>query len=185
MSRILAFVAFVVSLGIFFFYVNPTLSGSIADIKTGIASDDSALAAAATFSAQQQRLVDAQKTIGASNLARLALLLPDSVNNVGLILDLNALAARSGLQISSIDVSPLAQAAAASKDVAAIPSGVQTPEQSMDFSLKAVGTYSAMKTFLTGIEKSQRLLDVQSLSLTGSDTGVYTYTMKIRLYWLR
>jgi hypothetical protein len=42
-----------------------------------------------------------------------------------------------------------------------------------------------MQTFLTGIEKSARLLDVQDILVTGSDTGVYTYQMTMRLYWLR
>ncbi|MBU6214587.1 type 4a pilus biogenesis protein PilO [Patescibacteria group bacterium] len=181
-SRTLSIVAVIVALGIFFGYINPTLSGSIADTKTKIASDDKALAAASSFAAQVKRLTDAQNTIGSANLARLMLLLPDSVNNIGLILDLNALAAKSSISVSAIDVSPIAQASAT---VPGTGPGIQSPEQSMDFSLTLVGTYSAFKTFLAGIEKSQRLLDVQDLSIQGSDTGVYTYKLKIRLYWLR
>ena len=38
---------------------------------------------------------------------------------------------------------------------------------------------------MAGIEKSLRLLDVQDLVVKGSDTGVYTYQMHIRFYWLR
>lgn len=184
-SRLLAVIAFAVALGIFFFYINPTLSGPIAAAKSSIATDESALAAAATFTAQVKKLQDAEKAIGTNNLNRLSLLLPDSVNNIGLILDLDALAARSGLQVSSIDVAPIAQSTDSTMGPADTGSAQAGSYQSMDFSISAAGSYSALKTFLGGLEKSQRLLDVQDISLQGSDTGIYTYKMKIRLYWLR
>ena len=55
----------------------------------------------------------------------------------------------------------------------------------MAATLSAVGTYPSLKSFLAGVERSARLLDVQSLSVKGSETGVYTYEIKLRLYWLR
>jgi len=185
-SRILAVVAFATALGIFFFYVNPTLSGPVNDTKVGIASDDRALAAAGAFATKVAKLTKAQEDIGAENLASLFLMLPDSVNNIGLILDLNALAARSGVSISHIEVSPLAENSATSASSAAtLPTGAQNLEQSLDFSLTVESSYAAFKTFLDALEKSKRLLDVQDISIQGSDTGVYTYLLKVRLYWLR
>jgi len=62
---------------------------------------------------------------------------------------------------------------------------VTNPVGSADMQVSAVGTYAALKTFLGSVEKSQRLLDVQDLSIKGSDTGVYGYDMKLRFYWLR
>ncbi len=46
---------------------------------------------------------------------------------------------------------------------------------SVDLSLSAVGTYGALQAFLLGIEKSARVLDVQNMLVTGSDTGIYNY----------
>lgn len=185
-SRILAVVAFAVALGIFFFYINPTLSGPIASAKLDIASDENALAAADTFTAQVKKLSDAQKAVGPANIARLELLLPDSIDNVGLIIDLNALAARSGLHAANIDVAPVAKASDAAPANAADTGSVSAgPYQSLSFTLSALGSYTALKTFLSSLEKSQRLLDIQDLTVQGSDTGIYTYTMNIRLYWLR
>lgn len=186
-DRILPLFALMVAIGIFFVYVNPTWSGSIAAAKAAIASDNQALAAARIYANQQNELAAARNAIDPADLARLATFLPNSVDNVGLILNLNALAARSGLSLSNIDVaknsastgSTNANTAGTLSVAAASPVGL------VDISLSAVGTYTALKTFLDGVEKSERLLDVQDLVIRGSDTGVYTYQIKLRLYWLR
>lgn len=182
-SRIVPFLALLVAAGIFFGYVSPAWSGSIAEKKAAIASSEKTLLAAASFLAHQDELMKARDAMDPTNLERLAKLLPDSVNNVGLILDLNALAARSGLVVSNIDVSTPTPVSATADGFG--PAEYVSPEQSVTISLSAVGPYSALKTFLAGVEKSGRLLDVQDLAIQGSETGVYTYRMKIRIYWLR
>lgn len=186
-SRILPSVALMVAIGIFFAYVNPAWSGRIAVTKASIASDDRALAAAARYTTQQNELAAARNAIDPADLARLDTFLPGSVDNVGLILDLNALAARSGLSLSNIDVTTnTASTASPNSNIAsALPAAVTSPVGSVELSLSAVGTYTALKTFLSGVEKSERLLDVKDLLVKGSDTGVYTYQIKLRIYWLR
>ena len=187
-SRVLPLLALIATIAIFFGYVKPTWSGEIANLNTAIAADDQALAAADAYASQQNALIAARNAINPQDLSRLSTFLPSSADNDGIILDLNALAARSGLSLSSIDVS---KNAAADATPTSAPNGTfsATPStgsvNSVDLSLSAVGTYSAFQTFLQGIEKSLRLLDVQSLSVTGSDTGSYNYSMTIRLYWLR
>ncbi|OYV27862.1 MAG: hypothetical protein B7W98_00850, partial [Parcubacteria group bacterium 20-58-5] len=161
-SRILPGVALILAVGIFFIYVNPTWSGSIAATQAAIASDNQALAAATEYTSQQNQLAAARDAIDPSALTRLSTLLPDSVDNVGLILDLNALASASGLSLSSIDVATNA-VPSNSGSVGALPAPSASSIGSVDLSLSAVGTYTALKAFLSGIEKSERLLDVQDL----------------------
>ncbi len=192
-SKVLPFLALIIAIGIFFGYVNPTWSGSIASDKDAIALDDLALAAASQYTAQQNTLASARNAISPQDLARVAAFLPDSVDNVGLILDLNALAARSGLSLANIDVVSSAAASGAQGTVGSaagsmagnVGIGATNPVGSVDLSLSAVGTYSALKSFLIGVERSARLLDVQDIIIKGSDTGVYNYQMTLRLYWLR
>ena len=182
-DRIIPLFSLMVAVGIFFAYVNPTWSGHIAETKAAIVSNDQALVAASAYTARQNTLAAARNDIDPENLARLAVFLPDSVDNVGLILDLNALAARSGLSLSNIDVTK--NVAASSDASGALPVDRVNPTSSIDLSLSAIGTYTALQAFLVGIEKSTRLLDVQDIVVKGSDTGVYTYQMKLRIYWLR
>lgn len=180
-TRLIPTFAFVIAAGIFFGYVAPTWSGSISEARATIKANNKALAAATTYATQQNELAAARNAISSSDIARLETLLPNSVDNVGLILDLNALAARSGITLSNVDV--LTNAAAVGSANAA--ARAANPVGSVDLSLSAVGTYTALQSFLAGVERSQRLLDVRDLVVKGSDTGVYTYQMKITIYWLR
>lgn len=190
-NRILPFLALVIAALIFFGYVKPTWSGQIAEIKLAIANNEQALAAADEYVTKQNTLASARNGIEQENLDRLAVFLPDSVDNVGLILDINALAARSGLSLSNIDVvaNDAVNAGGGSKSLISssgvLPSSKSSFVGSVDMSLSAVGTYAALQSFLIGIEKSARLLDVRDIVVRGSDTGVYSYQMTIRLYWLR
>lgn len=187
-SRILPALALMLAIGIFFAYVNPTWSGAIAATNAAIALDDEALAAADQYAKQQNALASARAEISQENLARLSTFLPDSVDNVGLILNLNALAARSGLSLANIDV--LTDTSNTVQNTSGATAGARSaaaknPVGSINLSLSAVGTFTALQAFLHGVERSARLLDVQDLVVKGSDTGVYSYQMTLRLYWLR
>ena len=181
---IIPFAAFVISIGIFFTYVQPTWNGPIAKAKQLIAADDQALVASKQYITQQNQLASARDAIDPANLAALSAFLPSSVDNVGLIIDLNALATRSGLSVSNIDVvngSELKSNTDKGVQIAA----AKDPIGSVTLTFAAVGSFTAFNSFLSGVEKSARLLDVQDLTVRGSDTGVYSYQMTLRLYWLR
>jgi hypothetical protein len=188
-SRILPAIAFAAALGIFFLYVNPMWTGTIAAAKASIAADDQALLAAKQYSAQQNQLAAARDSIDPANLSALSVFLPDSVDNVGIILDLNALAARSGLSVSNIDVVTMAADSGAGSaqgaGLGALPAAPANPVNSVNLNLSALGTFAAFQNFLIGIERSARILDISDIVVKGSDTGVYSYQMVIRLYWLR
>ncbi len=187
-NRILPSTALIIALIIFFAYVNPTWTGAIARARAVIASDNNALVSAQQYTKQQNQLASARDAIDPAMLVKLTTFLPNSVDNVGLILDLNALAARSGLSVANIDVITNAtnkNNKQISQNVNPISSSALSSVGSVDLSLSAVGTFSALQTFLSGVEHSERLLDVHDLVIKGSDTGVYRYSMTIRLYWLR
>lgn len=194
-SRVLPFLSLMLSIGIFFAYVNPVWSGPIKNAKIAIANNEQALKAADDYKKKENQLASARSAIDKENLDRLSTFLPDSVDNVRLILDINALAARSGLSLANIDVAKNDSGNVSTDVKTSMPAGstltgtqstvLANPVGSVDLTLSAVGTYSALHSFLAGIEKSARLLDVRDIVVKGSDTGVYNYKMTIRLYWLR
>jgi Tfp pilus assembly protein PilO len=181
MNQILSIGAFVLTLGIVFGYIQPTWSGSIKESKMSIANTEQSLATAELYLAQQNQLASARNAISEERLKQLELFLPNSVDNVGLTLDLHALAGRSGVTLSNIDVSlPGGSDQAESGNAFVLPT-----VGSLNLSLTAIGTYTAFHTFLRNIERSARLLDVQDISVKGSETGVYEYQVTMRLYWLQ
>ena len=52
-------------------------------------------------------------------------------------------------------------------------------------SFSVSSSYDNFQNFLTDLEKSQRLVDITSLSVAGNDTGIYDFSVGIRTYWLK
>ena len=209
-SRLIPILLIVGAGALFIAYTQPTYGGSIATLKTEIRDLDMALDAAEQFKMKEVELTRQRNLISPEQLARLDAFLPDSVDNVQLIVDLNSLAVRSGVVLSDFDIAgssdteetesaqatgaPMPGAAdpmAAGSAVAPIGSPATLaltagqPTESLELSVAATGSYAAFRTFLAGVEQSLRPLDVVELSVDDSNTGVYTYDITFRLYWLR
>lgn len=181
MTRLLPAVFILIAIGLFFGYVNPTYTGPVAALREDIQSYDSALAAAREFKQKEQELIARRSQILPEDTARVEAFLPDSVDNVQLILDLNALAERSGITLSNFDVATGREEQ--ENDQVMLES--ESPVSELDLSLSATGSYAAFKSFLLGTELSLRPLDLVELNISDSPTGVYTYEMTYRIYWLR
>jgi hypothetical protein len=200
-TRLLPFAAILISIAAVFFYIRPTFAGAIATNKTQIASYDAALAAASRFTQKEAELTTAAASIPGDSMNRLNAFLPDGVDNIQLILDLNGLAARSGMVLSNFDVGAAPAGAKASgsptspptqtgpSGTNSLPSSGPTVSanggvDSLDLSLTASGTYQSFRVFLAAIESSLRPLDIKSITVHQSKTGVYMYDITIRIYWL-
>jgi len=180
-SRILPVLLILIAIGLFFGYVNPTYTGAVAALRTEIQGYDAALAAADKFAEKERALLAERNSIPAEGLARIESFLPDGVDNVQLILDLNSLASRSGLTLSNFDVGTPAETSGGDR----LSLASESPVESLDISVSATGSYAALKTFLLGAEWSLRPLDLTDISISESKTGVYTYDLTFRIYWLR
>lgn len=183
-SRILPIVILIVALGLFFGYVHPTYTGSIATLRSEIAGFDAALAAAQEYGKKEAELVAQRNALPPEDLARLEAFLPNGVDNVQLILDLNSLAARSGIELSDFDIAEPQDKSDSESDRFGTPTS-DTLVDSLDLSVSAVGSYESFKTFLQGAEQSLRPLDLVELKIDDSTTGVYSYDITFRIYWLK
>lgn len=208
MNKILPILIIVACIGVFFAYISPTYTTSISAIQQKITSYDRALAAADAFTQRENELLAQKNQIPSDQLDRLQTFLPDNVDNVQLILDLSALAARTNVVLSGFSISqpstdsadssnasaaggvPASPAAAGSAGPstdsglgAALSSSNLT--DSIDLTVTVNGTYQAFRDFLAASEQSLRQLDVTNLSVAtaGEKTGD-TFTVTFRLYWL-
>lgn len=182
-TRFLPIVFILIAVGVFFGFVHPRYSVNVHDLRAEIAGYDSALTAARAFEAKQAALMEERNAIPAEDLERIDAFLPDGVDNIQMILDLNALADRSEVELSDFDI----EVPQDDNDDGAGAGALETdlPYESLELSLTAVGTYDAFKNFLHSIEWSLRPMDLVSLGINDSPTGVYTYSMTFRIYWLR
>ena len=116
------------------------------------------------------------KQIDDTKKARLKKFLPDSIDNVRLIIDINEIASANGMTIRNISIKR-----SGDSDIGpdSRPYGVAT----LGFSIS--GPYQTFKNFLAALETSLRLIDVTSLSFSAGDKDQYEYNFEVRSYWLK
>ncbi len=184
MGRILPVFILLIAAGVFFGYAQPTYTGSVAELRATIMGYDKALAAAGEYRGREVLLKQQQEAIPSDDRARIQAFLPDGVDNVQLIVDLNALGSRSGIRLSGFDVETIED-----DEETATPGRLAVEGEgltdSLDIGVTGIGTYAAFRTFLEGVERSLRIMDLVELTITDSETGVYSYNMVFRIHWLR
>lgn len=147
---------------------------------------DSALEAAEAFKAREEELSTKQNAVSTLDKGRIEAFLPDGVDNVQLILDLDALATRSGIRLQDFSVEEPSE----EEGAGGLPSGrlaitEERAVESIEVTVSGIGSYQAFRTFLEGVELSLRPLDLVDLTVSDSETGIYSYGMRFRIYWLR
>ena len=176
------------AIAIFFFYTDPSYS-SMQVLAAQGAQYDQALGKAAQLQQIKQNLLAKYNSFDPNQLSRLTTMLPDQVDNIRLILDLDSLAGQFGMALQNVNISsPDTQTGSV---VSSIQSSSQ-PYDSLIIQFSTQGTYQQFQQFITALESSLRLVDLQNLTVTpggttggGSSQPIYTYTMTVQTYWLR
>lgn len=193
MSRVLPFLFLLVAGGLFIGYIHPTVTGPIAATQAKIKEYDAALSASTRYEERRAELEQERAQLPQDGVERLEDFLPDNVDNVRLILDLDSLASKSGLVITNFNTTAAEVTTSGDAvDTTDAPDGsAQTisldpskPYESLDLTITASGSYAQLRAFLSGVESSLRTLDLIEFQLVDSPTGVYKYQMTFRLYWL-
>lgn len=169
------------AIGLFIMYTKPTYEGLKGDIATVGAYDD-ALNKSKELKAIKDKLDSARNAFSPEDEQKLVRLLPDQVDNIRLVIDINNIAARRGLALSGVALGEVSANSSQASPLAVGPSSDLLGSVSLGFSVAA--TYEEFLTFLQDLEHSLRILDIESLSFSTADTGKTTYNVSIRTYWL-
>lgn len=134
-----------------------------------------------------QRLSNIYDTLGLDDVTRLASVLPKEQDLPAMFVQVDALARASGLQLDNVGFTDLTAAAKGGASpsateggaAATAPAAALTPQptgsrdvlrkMSVTFSVSGGGGYEDLKRFMTNVESSIRLLDVQSFAYTPGD----------------
>ncbi len=207
MRSIISIIVIVLAGIIFFAYTKPTYD-SIQAVQAQNAQYNTALNKATQLQALKQTLLSKYNSFDPNNLARLQTMLPDQVNNIGLILDLDTLANQYGLSLENVNIGSSAGAGSSgqgSSDNSTAIGAAGAPYESLDVTFTVHATYAQFLQYITSLETSLRIVDLVGLSVGGggaaapsmsslgissttptqSDTTVYTFTITLRTYWLK
>lgn len=112
------------------------------------------------------------------DLDKLNSLLPDYVDNIKLVMDMNSIAKRYGISLKAIKVDEEKQ------DKTLTAGSLKNPYGSIGIAFKVTSTYENFVQFLRDLEKSLRIVDVTALSFKSTETGVYDFGVALKTYWL-
>lgn len=171
------------AVGLFVVYTNPTYQNSQA-LSAQVASYNDALDKSQELRTVRDQLLAKRNTFSTDDVQKLSEILPDNVDNIRLIIDINNIASRHGLSLTDVQLGNIGGAVAQSS-VASGGSG--SPVGSVDIGFSVSTDYNTMLAFLEDVEHSLRLIDVEKLTFTAptSASGDTTYVFSIRTYWLQ
>ncbi len=160
----------------------PKVTGGIVALQAEKAKLDEALTNARKLAERMDKLTAAYNALPADKLERLDLFLPDDVDNVQLIIDINNIAKAHGMAIRDVKIAteePKTQTSVISR-----PGSMEQGSVGLSFTVS--GPYRVFQDFLIDLSRSIRIVDIESVDLTVSGTkGLYDYHVELKTHWLK
>lgn len=166
-----------ISLGLFFWQINPQYK-KVSELRAQSAQYDDALRVADELQKLQDELAQKYDSFSRPDLARLETFLPDHLDTVRMILDINGIASRYGIVPRNMTTNEPPATTVAS----------QKPYGTAGLSFEFTAPYLDVVDFMKDLERSLRLIDVKSVEITPNDkegAGVgYDVKISVNTYWL-
>lgn len=171
------------SVGIFYGYTDPNYRGedktaNIVNLMNERKQYLEALNKSADFRDETNRLTKINNELSNNDLERLKKLLPDHIDNVRLIIDINEIASRHGLNIRNIKI----DSGAGSQEELGPDN---KPYGTLAFSFNITASYDRFRAFIKDLEESLRIVDITGISFIAAESGDYDYGIKIKTYWIK
>jgi Tfp pilus assembly protein PilO len=181
MKNIISIIVIVVSIASFVLVVKPQYT-KVKEYEAKSEELNQVLDNARKLQLIRDELLKKQKELSQSDIARLEKLIPESVDNVKLIIEFQNIAERYNLQIQTASTTKddvVGDNAGQNFDISTKDYGTIT----LDFNV--IGGYDEFLSFLADIEDNLRITDLRSLSMSESDSGKYDFSLSIETYWLK
>jgi len=148
------------ALGLFILYTNPTYQAT-KGISSEVASYDEALNKSQELKSVRDKLISKRNTFAPEDVAKLTKILPDNVDNIRFIIDINNIASRHNLSLKNVQLGSVSDSKTARNALSGGASGDAVGSATVGFSVSA--SYDNMLAFLADLEHSLRIIDVQPI----------------------
>jgi len=184
-------IIFIIVSVIIFFTVTDPIYKEVKDLKVKYAEYQDVLDKSAQLLKQRKALQDKYDSFSKEDLDRLQKLLPDVVDNVRLIIDMQGIADQPEFKLKlaniRLDESTVSKAGVKAP-ASGSPSSVTSGEGKygvipMGFSVST--DYNTFLSFLEALESSLRIVDITNISLTPGANNVYSFNVSLKTYWLK
>ena len=179
MRNIFAIILLAGAIAIFIFYTKPSYDSLQLTLGDRFSSTTKRSSKATQLQTLKQTLLSRYNSFDPNAIARLTTMLPDQVDNIRLILDLDNLAGRYGMALQNVNIS--SPDTASSGSVVTSIASASEPWDTLTIQFTTHGTYEQFTQFLAALQSSLRLVDLQTLTISGgTDSGTTGSTRKIR-----
>jgi len=214
MGNIISGALILTSIGMFFVYINPLYSGitgaqsfkdkSIKELRADEEQYKNALTKTKEISEIQSGLIAKFNSIPRGDRESLVKLLPDHVDTVRLIIDIDRIISKHNMTLENITVASIGESSSSKSAEVFAPGGengvptatvrqntsigprnMHAEPVSLTFSVS--GPYEVFLTFIRDLENSLRIIDIESVnfSSTGDTEGETKYTFAVNTYYLK
>jgi Tfp pilus assembly protein PilO len=190
MRQLFLIIIIAVSIGAFTTIVVPRYK-EVQAMKADVASFDGRLATAQKLKLSREELIARYNSISKSDLDNLKVLLPDTVDNIRLIIQIDSLATKNGMsslrgvEYETVKADQQVKSDSASTQVA------QKPYGEFTLSFTTTGQYKNFLSFISDLEQNLRLVDISAVEFKlseGAERGVgdsLSYKITLKTYWLK
>jgi len=182
MKSLFPILLIVAAIGLFVAVTNPQYQ-VVKDTQIKVDSLNDAMAKSSSILAKRAELQKQYNNFGKGDIVSIDKLLPDNVDNVQLVLDMNGIARSHGMVLRNIKIQDPSTSSTAKGTQKLGPNN--NPVGSINLSFDITGNYQNFTGFLKDLEQSLRIVDVVGISFKSSDKGVYDYVVNIKTYWLK
>ncbi|MEK7120933.1 MAG: type 4a pilus biogenesis protein PilO [Patescibacteria group bacterium] len=172
----------VVSVAVFFGFVDPQYK-KISETKTLEQQYEEALSKSRELQEIKANLLSEYNAFRPEDVAKLEKMLPDNIDNVRLIIEIDNVAKKYGLSVKNLIVREESSLVSTTNKKQIGPDTKDYSSVTLEFS---VGTsYNTFLKFLKDLEQSLRLVDVVSVNFRAQGEDFDDYRVAIRTYWLK
>jgi len=181
MRYLVPIIIITVAVGIFFTVSDPLYNG-IKETRKEIVKLDEALARSKQILALRDSLLLKYNNILPQDLEKVEKLLPKTIDNVRLILEVSRIAIQNGVALQGVNVVGSSELGGET--------GILGPDEKLHgtigLSFTLVGKYDAFRNFLGDLERSLHMVDVVSLGFnTQGAELINQYNVLVQSYWLK
>jgi len=182
--------ALIIAIGLGYTHVYPTFL-AIKKVQTETNEYQENIRNAEKLKAELAQKIAKRESFPLPQVERLYTMMPDSVDEVSLIIDLDALAgvhrmALSGIAVKKTDAgagqSPRAVGVGGEASAGSVSAGNTVHKVPIDISFSLEGTYEDFRSFIDELEQSLVFFDVTKLSFTATEGDLFTYALSLRTY---
>ena len=196
MKNLMPIILILAAIGVFFAFTDPKYN-NVKDLQKEIEQNNRTLDLASELRQKREDLRQKYNQISDEEKFDLQKLLPDTVDNVRLIIDISNIAEKYGIVIQDIEI---VQDEDSQSDIKVVNSdfegvtdrsAISYPDTSkigiISFSFSVVTQYDVFIDFLKDLEEALRIVDVRSIDIERVDdkSVFYNYSVNLDTYWLK